>query len=106
MLVSVLTQEDFDAAGGDDTEGIVEVMRGVRGVQAAALVREAGPAGSYRVSLRASDPDVDVAEIAREEGGGGHRAAAGFSTRRAPEELLEWLEDRIGPRLDGTGADD
>ena len=83
MLASVLTQEDFDAAGGDDTEGIVEVMRGVRGVQAAALVREAGPAGSYRVSLRASDPAVDVAQIAGEEGGGGHRAAAGFSTRRA-----------------------
>ena len=106
MLASVLTQEDFDAAGGDDTEGIVEVMRGVRGVQAAALVREAGPAGSYRVSLRASDPDVDVAEIAGEEGGGGHRAAAGFSTRRTPEDLLAWLESRIGPRLDGHGGDD
>jgi phosphoesterase RecJ-like protein len=106
MLASVLTQEDFDAAGGDDTEGIVEVMRGVRGVQAAALVREAGPAGSYRVSLRASDPEVDVAQIAGEEGGGGHRAAAGFSTRRSPEDLLAWLESRIGPRLDGNGGDD
>jgi phosphoesterase RecJ-like protein len=105
LLASVLTQEDFDAAGGDDTEGIVEVMRGVRGVQAAALVREAGPAGSYRVSLRASDPAVDVAQIAGEEGGGGHRAAAGFSTRRAPDDLLAWLESRIAPRLDRNGAD-
>lgn len=106
MLASVLTQEDFDAVGGDDTEGIVEVMRAARGIQAAALVREAGPAGSYRVSLRASDPDVDVAAIAGEEGGGGHRAAAGFSTRRPPEDLLAWLESRIGPRLDGNGVDD
>jgi phosphoesterase RecJ-like protein len=105
MLASVLTQEDFDAAGGDDTEGIVEVMRGVRGVQAAALVREAGPVGSYRVSLRASDPAVDVAQIAGEEGGGGHRAAAGFSTRRAPDDLLAWLESRIAPRLDRNGGD-
>ena len=43
------------AAGGDDTEGIVEVMRGVRGVRAAALVREAGPPGNYRVSLRTAE---------------------------------------------------
>ena len=73
---------------------------GCAGSQAAALVREAGPGGSYRVSLRAADPGVDVSAIAREEGGGGHRAAAGFSTRRAPEELLAWLERRMAARLD------
>jgi phosphoesterase RecJ-like protein len=105
MLAAVLTGEDFAAAGGDDTEGIVEVMRGVRGVEAAALVREAGPPGSYRVSLRAADPDVDVSAVAREEGGGGHRAAAGFSTRRPPEELLAWLEARLGPRLGNHDGD-
>ena len=42
--------------------------------------------------------------IAREEGGGGHRAAAGFSTRRAPDELLRWLEERMRERLDANGA--
>jgi phosphoesterase RecJ-like protein len=104
MLAAVLTREDFDAAGGDDSEGIVEVMRGVRGVEAAALVREAGPPGSYRVSLRAADPEVDVSVIAREEGGGGHRAAAGFSTRRPPDELLRWLEARMRERFEANGA--
>ena len=84
MLAAVLTREDFEAAGGDDTEGIVEVMRGVRGVRAAAFVREAGPDGAWRVSLRAADPAVDVSEIARQEGGGGHRrrpASAPGATR-------------------------
>ena len=106
VLAAVLTNDDFEAAGGDDCEGIVEVMRGVRGVSAAALVREAGPAGSYRVSLRTVDPAVDVSAIAREEGGGGHHAAAGFSTRRPPEDLLVWLEARMGERLDANGAGD
>ena len=92
MLAAVLTRADFGAAGGDDTEGIVEIMRGVRGIKAAALVSEAGPDGAYRVSLRSVDPDVDVSAIARDEGGGGHRAAAGFSTRRPPEDLLAWLD--------------
>ena len=105
MLAAVLTGDDFTAAGGDDTEGIVEVMRGVRGVRAAALVREAGPEGSYRVSLRTADPEIDVSAIARQEGGGGHRAAAGFSTRRPPEDLLAWLGEQMGERMDANGAD-
>lgn len=106
MLAAVLTRDDFEAAGGRDTEGIVEVMRGVRGMRAAALVSEAGPEGMYRVSLRTADPAVDVSEIAREEGGGGHRAAAGFSTARTPDDLLAWLEAQMSARLDATnGAD-
>jgi len=105
MLAAVLTGEDFDAAGGRDTEGIVEGMRGVRGMKAAALVSEAGPEGMYRVSLRTADPNVDVSAIAREEGGGGHRAAAGFSTARPPEDLLRWLDTQMSARLDANGAD-
>lgn len=36
-------------------------------------------AGLYRVSLRSSSPNCDVAEMAKARGGGGHRAAAAFS---------------------------
>jgi nanoRNase/pAp phosphatase (c-di-AMP/oligoRNAs hydrolase) len=56
------------------------------------------------VSLRAADPAVDVSEIARQEGGGGHRAAAGFSTRRDPDELLEWIGREFATRLDRDGT--
>lgn len=37
------------------------------------------PDGSVRVSLRSTDGGLDVAEIARRHGGGGHERAAGFS---------------------------
>lgn len=104
-LGAVLRREDFAAVGGDDTEGIVEAMRGVRGVEAAAFVRQAGPDGAWRVSLRSADPAVDVSEIARQGGGGGHRAAAGFSTTRDPDELLEWIGRELAARLDRDGAD-
>lgn len=103
MVAALLTRDDFDAAGGDDSEGIVEVMRSGRGVEVAALVREAGPPGSYRVSLRSVDPEVDMSAIAREEGGGGHRAAAGFSTTRPPDDLFRWLERCVVERLGGNG---
>lgn len=101
MMASVLTRADFAAAGGDDSEGIVEVMRSGHGIEVAALVREAGPEGRYRVSLRSVDPDVDMSAIARQEGGGGHRAAAGFSTTRPPDELIAWLERCV---LESLGA--
>ncbi|HMM48512.1 MAG TPA: bifunctional oligoribonuclease/PAP phosphatase NrnA [Miltoncostaeaceae bacterium] len=99
LVVSHLTGDDFADAAGDDSEGIVEVMRSGRGVRVAALVREAGPTGSYRVSLRTVDPQMDMSALAREEGGGGHRAAAGFSTTRSPEDLFAWLERRVRERL-------
>ena len=44
--------------------------------------------GQRKVSLRATDDDVDVSVIARAQGGGGHRRAAGFSTTLELDELI------------------
>lgn len=103
MLMAVLTQEDFRAAGGDDSEGIVEAMRCVEGVVAAGLARRIHD-GMFRVSLRSADPRLDVSAIAREEGGGGHLAAAGFSSSRDADSLMEWLDDRVRAQLDAAPA--
>mgnify|MGYP003627262561 CR=1 FL=1 len=40
----------------------------------------------YRVSLRSFHEDIDVSEIAKEFGGGGHKKAAGFSIQRITTE--------------------
>ena len=55
--------------------------------------------------MRTADPDIDVSAMDREEGGGGHRAADGFSTRRPPEDLLAWLDAQMAQRMDANGAD-
>jgi Exopolyphosphatase-related proteins len=72
-----VTQADFREFGGtdEDTEGIVNAVRAVRGTRAALFLREM-PNGKLRVSLRAQDP-FDVAAVAAVFGGGGHRLAAG-----------------------------
>jgi phosphoesterase RecJ-like protein len=62
-------------AAESDTEGLVNRARGIRGVQAAALLRE-GEDGEIRCSLR-SKGTVDVRGVAALHGGGGHRNAAG-----------------------------
>ena len=61
------------------------------------LVRELSSGerkGQHKVSLRATDDDVDVSVIARAQGGGGHRRAAGFSTSLAEDELIAFLRER------------
>ena len=100
FMVASLDAADLASVEDPDTENIVETLRGVAGVEAAMLTREVSP-GDWRVSLRTSREDVDVSIIARHEGGGGHRAAAGFSTGREPTELYAWVEDLLVAQLDG-----
>jgi phosphoesterase RecJ-like protein len=61
----------------DDLDGIVEYPRSIAGVRLALLFRQLAN-GKVKVSFR-SVGDVDVAELAQQFGGGGHRKAAGAS---------------------------
>src|SRR5262245_633320 len=74
-----LTQEMLRRSGGslEETEGFVNYATSLHGVHAAALFREVD-AGTTRVSLR-STGRLDVAKVAAEFGGGGHRNAAGLT---------------------------
>ena len=110
LTLAVLSAEDFRRAEAEDSysEGIVDHLRAVQGTKVAALVRELTAAerrGERKVSLRAVDDDVDVSAIARAQGGGGHRRAAGFSTTLEPEDDLRACRVRAAPG-DGAGAAD
>ncbi len=59
-----------------DAEHLINVVRSIAGVQVACVLRDKGY--EVRGSLRAKD-ETDVAAFARTFGGGGHRAAAGFT---------------------------
>lgn len=61
--------------GLEATEGFIDYVRTVAGVQIAILFKEVSP-GEVRVSFR-SRGRLDVAALARRFGGGGHRNAAG-----------------------------
>jgi phosphoesterase RecJ-like protein len=106
ITVAHLVKDDFEATGAleQDSEGVVDHMRGVEGTAVAVLVRELLAAerdGMRKVSLRATDGRVDVSRIAREFGGGGHPQAAGFSTPLAYGELLERLRGLVRDQLRG-----
>ena len=84
---------------------MIDHLRAVEGTAVAALVRDrvghpTTAAGLPRkVSLRASDDRVDVSAIARAQGGGGHRQAAGFSTAMQWDELVEFLRREVAQQL-------
>lgn len=79
-----------------DAEPLIDVIRSIRDVRVACMLRE--QEGQVRGSLRAKD-DTDVSVLAARFGGGGHRAAAGFTfegsldqARRAIANIFAELE--------------
>jgi bifunctional oligoribonuclease and PAP phosphatase NrnA len=103
LTVTHLTREDYQSTGADESysEGVVDHLRSVEGTAVAGLVRDllADGDSKRKVSLRATDDRVDVSRIARAQGGGGHRRAAGFSTDLDFPELVEFLRGAVAQQL-------
>jgi phosphoesterase RecJ-like protein len=105
LTVTRLSTEDFTESGAEESysEGVVDYLRAVEGTAVAALIRdrigETNGTGNRKVSLRATDDRVDVSAIARAQGGGGHRQAAGFSTTMEWDELVEFMRAAVAEQL-------
>jgi phosphoesterase RecJ-like protein len=100
LTITDLSAVDFNDSDAEESysEGVVDHLRAVQGTRLAALVRDrlSGPGnGSRKVSLRAGDDAIDVSAIARAQGGGGHRQAAGFSTELSYDELVSFLREQL-----------
>jgi len=95
LVVSYLLRSDFTELSVAEafSEGIIDYLRAVEGAEMAALIREPprreGPA--RRISLRASNDELDVSAIARLSNGGGHRQAAGFSSDESVEAITDFI---------------
>jgi phosphoesterase RecJ-like protein len=103
LVMTYITSADYEATGAGEemTEGVIDHLRSIDGTKVAAVIRDLGNRGraARKVSLRASEGDVDVSAIARRNGGGGHKRAAGFSTDLGPEELAAFLCDEVAAQL-------
>jgi phosphoesterase RecJ-like protein len=94
-----LTLEMFARAGAapGDSEGLIDSIRSIAGVDAVALIREL-PEGGNKISLR-SRGEVDVEKVARHHGGGGHRNAAGFKLEGEGEAVRREVAAELGAAL-------
>ena len=85
---SYVTDADFRACGVpvSECDGLVDLVRCVEGSEVALFLKEV-PGGQVRGNLR-SKSDKDISGVAREMGGGGHKAAAGFTVDGDIDEAL------------------
>lgn len=61
-----------------DTDGVVEFVRDIKGIEVVVFIRYIGD-GDHKVSMR-SKHHIDVSAVAKQFSGGGHTKAAGFKT--------------------------
>lgn len=103
LVISYITVADYEATGAGEemTEGLIDHLRSIEGVKVAAVIRDLGNRGraARKVSLRSSAGEVDVSAVARLNGGGGHKRAAGFSTDLEFEQLVEFLSREVSAQL-------
>ena len=97
--MAYVTQEMLTREGAamEETEGVVETLRNIKGVEIAAFVKER-EANLIKVSMRAKTTG-NVAEIAAEFGGGGHIKAAGCTFRTTLNEACDKLKNVIEESL-------
>lgn len=96
VIYTVVTQEELKKFGCSvkATDGIVDQLRVIDGVEAVILLYETGNPSEYKVSLR-TNTDLDLARIAAVFGGGGHVKAAGCTVTGTVEEILEGIKEQI-----------
>ncbi|MDQ6836685.1 MAG: bifunctional oligoribonuclease/PAP phosphatase NrnA [Actinomycetota bacterium] len=104
LTMTQLSASDFQESDAEESysEGVIDHLRAVEGTAVAALVRARmgdGRTDLRKVSLRASDKRIDVSAIARAQGGGGHRQAAGFTTGLDDHELVRFLREQLAAQL-------
>jgi phosphoesterase RecJ-like protein len=103
IAVITATKEMFKDSGAkrEDTEEFINLPRALRSVKVAVFLKET-PDDYIKVSLRAKG-ECNVAQVALENGGGGHRNAAGYRVKdktlaEVNEDLLKDLKRRLKSR--------
>lgn len=99
--IACVTREALRDTGAmmEETEGLSEILRNIKGVEISVLLKEWGPKLT-RASLRAKTIG-DVAQIAQQFGGGGHIKAAGCTIEKDIEESKKLIKTAIEEQLRG-----
>lgn len=108
LAVIYLDRAMARAAGGtyDDTEGLINLPLTVKEIQAVVFFKE-WEGNQYRVSLR-SKGRIDVGEVAKRFGGGGHKNASGCtvygSLAEARQQIIAPVVEAIDRGTEDAGS--
>ncbi|MFW6312913.1 MAG: DHH family phosphoesterase [Spirochaetota bacterium] len=101
-VVSWETSEDVKEYGKEsrDSDTLYQLLFSIRGLRAAALVRQESDS-TVSGSLRSIDT-IDVSSIAARFGGGGHRRAAGFTVELGLDDAVAQVRDALESAIDSA----
>ncbi len=90
VTMSVVTKKDFEESKADYSEmsGVVDYVNSVPDSKYSVILTERE--GKVKGSLRTLHEEVDVAKIAGQYGGGGHKKAAGFTITGQLKQEVRW----------------
>lgn len=100
LAVTHLDLADYDGAMDEHTEGIASEVARIQGVLVAAVFREP-KLGNVRVSVR-SRGEIDIAEVCRMFGGGGHKNAAGCTFLSSVEDAMAQMVPALEACLESS----
>lgn len=94
LAYTYLTNKDLQdhQANDADAEGISNFLNKLNDATIALFMRET-PDGKIKGSFRTTQEGVDVAALAKQLGGGGHKKAAGFTTEGSIESIVQRILD-------------
>ena len=94
VALGYVSKADMERVGAvkADCDPLVEVLRSIRGIKVACMLREHDDC--IRGSLRAKD-ETDVSALARRHGGGGHKAAAGMTLNTSLAEAIVCMRGEL-----------
>jgi phosphoesterase RecJ-like protein len=90
LAYTYITRSDLQKYNFTESEGegIANFLNNLGDTQIALILKETLD-GHIKGSFRTTHDDVDVSEIAKKMGGGGHKKAAGFTTSGTIDEVLQ-----------------
>ena len=91
LVWTYLTQADLQGAGvrAAETDDLIDAIRTARDVDVAAVIKQQKD-GRFKVSVR-SRGGHDLSAVAASFGGGGHRLAAGYTSKHGPAGTVDRL---------------
>ena len=99
VALQIMTKEMIAdcKANYDEADTIINIPLKSHDIRVSVFLKE-NPEGILRCSMR-SKGNIDVAGIAHEFGGGGHKTAAGFKSKYPLEEIKEKVLNKLKPLL-------
>lgn len=91
VVVSAANKHDYEVSetSSRDTGGVIDLLNAVPGSKYALLLTE-DERGLVRGSLRTQREDVNLSDVAKQFGGGGHPKASGFGLPGRLEPVIAW----------------